>query len=648
MQPHESRSEHLHQEASSAYLQGEFEQALSVWRTLLQMNPEDERAKEGVRLCELLTQDDGTTTVAAESGERGAGSIAPESAFGSSAEGFDDDLEELEEVLESGGEGNAESAAAASEPEAQDAADPAEEVANFSFDFTGLPDQQASGPQNTEQPVEAAPSTEVPSPDRQAEGIDFGNIEETETLSLGDGAEAGAESPAQSQQVDQPTSADSAEAAASELRSRVNELLAEALTNYEQGRKEEALGILNRVFILDENNSAALALHDNICAELDAAQGVTDPAEATAEQPPAEAAGADSADAEAAGAASADDAIAHEPVEPDENLDDLEALSLGTPADGSAAECHQQAQAGEADTAPAGDFGDSGDAAETTGESPDDFADELPSTPTIAEAGEQRRKSGGGLKPTRQNVVLIAVLVAVVATGGGLAFFFLGGDGEGSETGGDVAVAGGGGPTLPLPGGAASEGEAPEELDPAQAQVPAEPMPLDAAGMAEFEELMADAQAAFEQQDYASAVLKLKAALDLDPSNYDARDLLAEAGDLYREQKELDARRREAIDAFNEGSYRSALTIFYRLPDGEDREALNRYKRNGWYNMGIQALQAGDCNSAVDHFKEASGLDPDDHEIKLAVDLARSCRYSRGDSAFHEEVRLLPYRGLDD
>ena len=124
--------------------------------------------------------------------------------------------------------------------------------------------------------------------------------------------------------------------------------------------------------------------------------------------------------------------------------------------------------------------------------------------------------------------------------------------------------------------------------------------------------------------------------------------MLNRAGEAYREQKEIDGKRQQAIDAFNSGNYRSALTLFYRLPEFDDPERLDRFKRNGWYNMGLQALQAGDCRGATDHLKEARSLDPDDREVLLAVDLAKTCRFSRTNQAYHDEVRLLSFRGLDD
>jgi len=51
----EERIEDLHQRAAGQYLQGEFSEALDLWKELLRVDPLDERALEGVRLCELLS-----------------------------------------------------------------------------------------------------------------------------------------------------------------------------------------------------------------------------------------------------------------------------------------------------------------------------------------------------------------------------------------------------------------------------------------------------------------------------------------------------------------------------------------------------------------------------------------------------------------
>ncbi|HKQ62562.1 MAG TPA: hypothetical protein VJS92_14825, partial [Candidatus Polarisedimenticolaceae bacterium] len=167
--------EALHQRASGHYLQGEFRQALEQWQHLLAIDPADERALEGVRLCRMLC--DESAGQLGTSHEQAAPGEPPLEPMG-------DTLAELDQFL--GG-----SAPAA----------------------TGL--AEASG---------------------------------------------------------------SASAmAASELRRRVNDLLAEALMAYEAGHKDEALSSLSRVLILDEENEEAVTLLKKIRSEL------------TVDEPPAEA-----------------------------------------------------------------------------------------------------------------------------------------------------------------------------------------------------------------------------------------------------------------------------------------------------------------------------------------------------------------------
>ncbi len=49
-------NESLHQQASEQYLQGDYNAALELWRTLHLQAPEDERASEGIRLCEMMSE----------------------------------------------------------------------------------------------------------------------------------------------------------------------------------------------------------------------------------------------------------------------------------------------------------------------------------------------------------------------------------------------------------------------------------------------------------------------------------------------------------------------------------------------------------------------------------------------------------------
>ena len=46
--------EELHRQASTAYLRGDFKVAMRAWSQVLEADPTDERAEEGVRLCSQL------------------------------------------------------------------------------------------------------------------------------------------------------------------------------------------------------------------------------------------------------------------------------------------------------------------------------------------------------------------------------------------------------------------------------------------------------------------------------------------------------------------------------------------------------------------------------------------------------------------
>ena len=126
MQASDQANERLHQQASAQYLQGKFEEALATWKHILASDPEDERAGEGVRLCELLTADGAAATQAATP------AIEPPSADPVPAN---------------------EPASAAVQEE------PLEfEIPNLEIDL---------------------PELETPDPERQSEGIDFGEVPET-------------------------------------------------------------------------------------------------------------------------------------------------------------------------------------------------------------------------------------------------------------------------------------------------------------------------------------------------------------------------------------------------------------------------------------------------------------------------------------
>ncbi len=580
MESQDSQIDSLHQKASAHYLQGEFHQALEAWREMLALDPQDERAIEGVKLCELLAGDGSSAaTPAAEPQEAPAAPVAAPA--GGSIEGFDDDLDELDAILDG--------KAADSAPEG-----PAQ---NFAFEFSNPEDHAVDRP----------PKPAAEGPERQVEGIDFEDISLEEPIALGgDVEQPDVQFAVDPQLLDLPQgdgeaqSADPSDAAAVELRHRVKELMAEALGCLEKKDRNGALSALNRIAILDENNEEAQALRQRI------EEGESEPEPAAqVEEPPA-----------------FDLQIADDPAPSieDQAPQVEEPIMVADP---------------EPEPVP--------EASEAVAES----ASEPDPGPSVEIAvGISRHSLRDRLSGV--NLLIAGAILAVIAIGGVSAWLFLWGPGSGgeAEAPGDATVA------------AASAGALPE-----MPELPGEEEPADASrgakSDAEAQEkspeeeidvtvLMATAEEAFDREDYGEAVLAYNKVLKADPDNRMASAQLAIAGERYRAQKELEEKRAEAIAEFGRGNYRAALTIFYRMPESEDQRKLDRYKLNGWYNMGVQALSTGDCDSAGTHLKEAQAIDPADKEVIIALDLARICKYSSGDSAFLGEVSHLTYRALED
>jgi tetratricopeptide (TPR) repeat protein len=148
---------------------------------------------------------------------------------------------------------------------------------------------------------------------------------------------------------------------------------------------------------------------------------------------------------------------------------------------------------------------------------------------------------------------------------------------------------------------------------------PPEPTPVDT------EPLLREAHAAFDAGDYAQAVILYNKVLELRPNHAQAKNNMEVATERYREQKELREQWDNAVVAFEEGNYREALRLFYRMKQENHESDLTRCKVSGWYNLGVVALQARNCGGAVEHLEEAVAIAPQDSGVLAALELAEYC-----------------------
>ncbi|HXV77528.1 MAG TPA: hypothetical protein VD788_14540 [Candidatus Polarisedimenticolaceae bacterium] len=598
MERDKQQLESLHQQASILYLQGEYLSALDAWSRLLEIDPADERAREGARMCRALVQDQngpaGATTAT------GGGPAADGGVGFGFGEDLDEELEEIDEML-AGGKPN-------DWMDEKSQASPSGEE-TFEFDLSDVTDETRASIRS------AAPSPDefefdVESTDRQA------TVDHAVDSAFDSAPRAPVASPAPRAQKPPAAPAppvDTGRMAAEELQNRTNELMAEALEFYEQGDRAAALAALARLEILDEGNEAGKTFAAHIRAEMaqsrsSAAPPVPAEVPFEPEAPPAPVAGtqpsmpAVRSRPDPAPIARGPERRATPVVEPVASIDDFEEIEIP-------------------EAGPAGDEPRSLDPPPRSSGS----AVLLPSPPAV---------------PRRWLLIVAGCLVVVASAFVALRFF---GGGPSPDANAQTQLAAP--PAL-------SETAPPESAEPAPAAAseaeapPPAPVAVDRAAL---DELVARGDDRIEAGDFAAAVLAYNEALKLDPENEILRRRLREAGELFREQQATLEQRAAAIEAFNNGDYQNALRIFYRIPpvDDAERSRFTRYRVNGWYNMGLRALKSGDCRTARSHFEEARTIDALDPGLRDAVELTATC-FEGTTQSYFDVVRGLNYRGLDD
>lgn len=272
----------------------------------------------------------------------------------------------------------------------------------------------------------------------------------------------------------------------------------------------------------------------------------------------------------------------------------------------------------------------------------------------VPEAKESRArpKRSARAAPGRQRQLLVLLVVVALGAGGWYGWQWwsgrdTGNPAQGAQTAGvpgdggqaQEGKTGRKGATKDAAGktgaGASAAGAADEEAEPRYTvkDVPA---------------LLGRAQALEERGDYRGALALLEAARQADPTSFEVVDRLETVRRLERERTDALERVRMACELFQGGSYREALRLFYRIPEPYRPRELHRWIADGWYNLGVQALQAGNLAEARRFFDDALELRPQDPEARQHQTLAR--RYERRglDEVYWAYVGSLELRPLAD
>jgi tetratricopeptide (TPR) repeat protein len=553
------RIKQLHEQASERYLNGDYQGALQAWRDVLGLDPANEQALDG-------------TSLAAQFVEQAPAPAAQP------ASPVENELDQGLRVLD--GLGAA--------------------TLLHSDDLDGTidrkPEPERSGAPESEELLEGWETPKSSS----AESASFG------LAPLSHGAP--------------DPSAPSA--AAAELARRVNDLLNEAKAKAEAGERDEALAILFRLAILDEDNTEAAQLRSQIesagASDLDKVERAIIEGVAALEADKFDE--AENYFREALGLVPGHREAQHylEKVAQRRSQGDEELLSPG------AAESAPVENAVERATA----IPMARPQAPPRSPRPAPAADsELPE-PALATGG--RRFS---LRPSRLLVWGGGTVLALACAAFALPRFI----------GGEAPSTGVPGISRPVPQATPPTPPGPRAKKATAAPKPAAPADPEAIAKAVASGL-ARGQALMASGDFGGAVVAYSEALSLDPKNEAARAGFEAAGEQYKASKA----EREALNtiklAFRDGEFTSGLRMAYRLPPSVSKSYSDGVKVAGWYNLAVVALRAGDCREALSHLDEALQIAPDEDDAKKLSEFASRYVNAVKDRNFLDRVEALAFR----
>jgi tetratricopeptide (TPR) repeat protein len=553
------RIKQLHEQASELYLNGDYQGAIHAWNEILALDPANDEALGGVRMAEQFV-------APAE-----AAALAPAAAVAAPA--LEHELDEGLKVLDG-----------TSMPELLPA-----EVNDGSVDRMPVPVSASAADE------EVPEGWEMPSQPAAPE----------ESYGLEPMARSGRAAGAP------------ASAAAAELKRRVQDLLNEAKAKASAGERDEALAILARLGILDEENPEADALRAQIEAagssNLDKVENAIIEGVAALE--------ADRLD-EAEKLFREALALSPEHREALHYLEKIEERRTGGVEDllGSV----------EGEAAPP-------ESAVQKATGPEEAPPKL-ATPTKAKSAPQLpdlddapvAAAGPRFSLPATKILIGGAIAAIVLVGGAVTLPRLFKKSVPKFT-------------APAPAAAPRATKAARPAPKAAAAAPASNLtPAERAKA--IESGLASARSKMAAGDAGAAVIAYNDVLALDPSNADAKAGITEAGDQYKATKAVRDSMNSVKLAFRDEEFSSALRLAYRMPLGVPQSYVDGVKVAGWYNMAVVALRAGDCRAAQQHLDEALQVNPSDQEAKSLRDLAAQYSEAVKDRAFFDRVEALSFR----
>ncbi len=648
-------------EAAERYNQGQYEQAVQLWREVLELSPAEQKAREGIRMASLLMAEHGGSTAAVATAAPSEGTPTPPSPAADD-EKVAAGLARVRELMAAGEMEQAlEGCTILSElaPESPEVRALAEEIGR-SAGFT--PKEAPEGDVEAllveaRAALEEGRNKDATAAASKALQIDPSNMEACGILSLAaddetaavpldieTGQHAAVDAAGDPPHVggiplEDPVAPDAGGVATGAA--RIEQLIEEGQSAFDAGKPQEAVEIWSRVFALDQTNARASQLMDEAKAAID---------EQTREIDDIFFRAVDAYDAdrleEALGLFNHLLSISPFHVEAASYVEQINARLTG---EGQTIKLDVSAASeAQAEKPPVEE--DLFDGASVALALDRDPAPEPAPDPEDrpAPAPRPRRMAGPPPRGGFKRLLIATTGAAVFVTVAVGAYLWFGTDASSMPSAQATTQPP---PPRPAPPPAqAASSTAPLQVLPGTKPKPPEPAPE----LPKVEDLKQQAATMereglreYAEKHWAEAVLALRKAAELDPLDFKASDQLDDAMQQLERQARLEEETALATRYFNEQDYASALHKLYRLQlDYPEIKQFDTSIRNSWYNWGVVLLQAGAVDEAEEKFGEALEISPNDKSSARGREIAQRYHGRTRDAAFDAFAASLSLRAL--
>jgi tetratricopeptide (TPR) repeat protein len=214
-------------------------------------------------------------------------------------------------------------------------------------------------------------------------------------------------------------------------------------------------------------------------------------------------------------------------------------------------------------------------------------------------------------------------------------------------------------PSSPAGGESGAPGRTNPGPEPAQAGVgsPA-PSPAPASvvpdlspeeSVARAKELVKEAGRLARQGQHAEALARYREAQVLDATNFEAHEGAGRAETEVQRAEKYDRDIASIRSALGDRDYQSALYKLYRVdaPGADARAMVDGWIHTSWYNWGVTLLKAGNVDEAREKFEEVLEVSPQDREAQQHLDLTRRYAGRGTDASFDAYSGSISYRSLN-